>query len=699
MVICFYWKLVFTNQYSYVESPDLAWQVLPWQQFQAAEWHRGVFPLWDPYEWGGQSLIGQAQPGAAYPPNWLLYLFPLRNGWIRQGALHWYYVLIHVMGALFAYLFCRDLKRSRAASFIAALAFTLGGWLGSTDWPQMINGAVWAPLVFLFLFRTLRDEAPWRNAALSGAFLGFSFLSGHHQIPIFMSLACAGLWLYAIFSHGFKPRILIQGMIFGGMLACMAAFQVLPAIEYGKDAVRWVNAAEPVGWNDKVPYLVHAKFGLGPTSILGIVIPGLSGGTNPFLGICIVCLAILGIARSWAESHVRLLLSIAIGGLLFSLASYTIFHGVLYSLIPGVEKARSSAYAIFIFNFAFAILSAYGIDHLPNLKISRIALWTGVSLFAVILLLQSFPGPKGIDLDRTAMVALCALGLAGLAAGFLKPRATVILLAGVVLIELGQSTNYGLQHREVVPNSWLKEMAKNSDIVEFLRKQPGAIRIEADSKIEYSFGDWHGLDAYAGFYASLPVRTNITQGQSHARLMLATNYTVAPKSNHPNQVERFQSATGLKVFENLDAAPRTFVIHDIGDPGPRFGLTMPELHKRTWVTGPAPKVETCSTPDDARLLLRDTNRVLIDATLGCKGMLVLAETFAPGWKAKVDGKSVKLYDPYELLRGVVVEPGHHTVEMYYLPNSVILGGLLTAFGSLVMAFLLRRTWLERNTIA
>src|SRR5579871_7033426 len=58
-------------------------QVLPWYQFQAEAWHRGEFPLWDPHVWGGQPLIGQMQPGAAYPLNWPLFLMPLKKGHIQ----------------------------------------------------------------------------------------------------------------------------------------------------------------------------------------------------------------------------------------------------------------------------------------------------------------------------------------------------------------------------------------------------------------------------------------------------------------------------------------------------------------------------------------------------------------------------------------------------------------------------------------
>ena len=56
---------------------DLAGQVLPWLVVQARQWHQHRIPLWDPYMWAGQPLIGQAQPGAAYPLNWILFLLPL----------------------------------------------------------------------------------------------------------------------------------------------------------------------------------------------------------------------------------------------------------------------------------------------------------------------------------------------------------------------------------------------------------------------------------------------------------------------------------------------------------------------------------------------------------------------------------------------------------------------------------------------
>ena len=159
-------------------------------------------PAWDPNAWTGQPLFGQGQPGAAYPFNWLLFLMPLSKGVISMVVLNWYFVLIRCAAALTAYALCRELKCSRAASILGACVFALGGFVGTTGWPQMVNGAVWAPLVLLFLIRADRGENVVSNSLLCGFFLGFAWLSGHHQAPLFITLAAIALWI----RHRVAPR-------------------------------------------------------------------------------------------------------------------------------------------------------------------------------------------------------------------------------------------------------------------------------------------------------------------------------------------------------------------------------------------------------------------------------------------------------------------------------------------------------------
>src|ERR1700682_2979677 len=369
VTVVIFWKLVLTTQFTWLNSPDLVNQVLPWMQFQAREWHLGHFPMWDPHHWAGQSLIGQAQPGSAYPPNWILFLLPLDLGHVSLINVNLYFVFIHFLAALFCYWLCRDLQISRTASILAGIAFGLGGYVGTTDWPQMINGAIWAPLILLFFLRAARGQSPALNFFVAGGFLGISFLSGHHQIPIFLMLMALGLWIHYFLSM--KGR-LKSYCIFLGVFAVSAfllsAFQLLPAYEYWKLALRWVGAAHPIGWQDRVPYAVHDQHSFNPVSVLGFVVPGLYTHSNPYIGLVVVILALIAILTMWDRPTVRLFAMIGLGGLLFSFGSYSVFHGVLYSLVPAVEKARNPAMAVLIVHIALAVLAAFGLDRMAGVR-------------------------------------------------------------------------------------------------------------------------------------------------------------------------------------------------------------------------------------------------------------------------------------------------------------------------------------------
>jgi len=264
IVAGFYWELTLTRQFDWIWGPDLASQVLPWFQVQARAWNHGTVALWDPYSWAGQPLLGQAQPGTAYPLNWALFALPLRHdGLIRWWALQWYFVVIRFMAMAFCYLLCRDLACSRAASLLAGAVFAFGGFIGETGWPQWTNGALWLPLVFLFLLRAGRGERPLRNAVLSGTFLGAAWLSGHHQAPMFLMLAAAGAWLYFIFRDGHPDWRIARVAALAFVFAILTgALQILPAYEYGHLAKRWVGAPEALSWNQPVPYSVHQTYDL-----------------------------------------------------------------------------------------------------------------------------------------------------------------------------------------------------------------------------------------------------------------------------------------------------------------------------------------------------------------------------------------------------------------------------------------------------
>lgn len=702
VVICigFFWKLVLTSEYSWLDSPDYAYQVLPWYQFQASEWHAGRFPLWDPNHFGGQPLLAQMQPGAAYPLNWLLFLAPLRNGWIRQSYLHWYFVLIHVQAALFCYWLCRDLKRTPGASLLAGLAFGLGGFVGTNQWPQMLNGAVWAPLVLLFFLRAMRGERPVSSSAWSGAFLGIAFLSGHHQIPVFLCVAMTGAWLYYLALDRKRWKLLL---LFGVFLILVAAFQSLPAYEYGKLSVRWAGAENPVGWRDTIPYSVHRQLALPPYSIFGIVIPGIFRNSDPFIGLVALTFALLGIVGAWTERTVRLFAAMALGGLLFATGDHSLLHGVNYALFPLVEKARNASVAIFIFHFGVCVLIAYGVDNYRSISetVLKRAIWILLGFTSVVgLVAAAFQIARTEADSRLGIVVLIGWLLAGILTAWrverISSQAAIGCLTLLLLLDLGNVTNYGLRSQaEVKPLT--KQLSEHSDIAKFLSMQDGPIRFDIEeTELPYNFGDWYGMDHFGGYLASITSNVTRVQGIYRARLMNGVRYHVGSKPTRPDQVEVFAGANGVKVYQQPGAFPHAWTVHEViairsdDHIRPQLGAAGFDPRRQTFVKGIAPELQKCTEGEAVKVLERESNFVSLEASLQCRGMVILADTYFPGWTATVDGKSASIYEAYGFLRGVVVEAGTHRIEMRYRPKSVYWGAALTGIGLLGAALLRAR---------
>ncbi len=685
----FYWKLTLSRQFEWMTGPDLAEQVLPWFHVQAHEWHAGRLPLWDPYLWTGQPLLGQAQPGAAYPLNWVLFLLPLDSGHIAGWALAWYFVVIHLMAAWFAYLLCRDLGRSATASLAAGLVFSLSGYLGNTAWPQMMNGAVWAPLVLLFLFRVARGLRPIPNAALSGMFLGVAFLGGHHQVPIFIALAWAGLWIWILA----RDRRLIVPAALSALFAALAgAMQTLPMYEYGHLAKRWVGASEPLGWGQSVPYFVHAQYDLKAFSLFGIVFPGVKMHYDPFLGIVALSLALFAIAALWRDTRVRVLAAIAGAALLYSLGHNSVFQGFLYGLLPELDKARSPSAAVLVFQCAAAALAAFGIDALCESWTPR-ATWILGGFGALTLVLAQtvlFSNKLVFAADDrvilTGVIALLAAALfnARRREALTSSQANVLLVI-LLLFELGNCAQYNLADRsDRNQMQWLDKIYANADIGEYLRTQPGFQRAEVgQDAFPPNWGAWNGIEMHGGKSAS--VIASVLESEFfglNGRRMYGVAYTIAPSAQADAGDLVFTGASGMKVYRR-DAFPRAWAVHelvrvaDIGAGNIELAKDPGAYRRKAHMFAAPPRVETCAAPDTVQLVQHDADRIMIKADLACDGMVILSDAFYPGWRARVDHRPAEIFQVNGAMRGVAVPRGAHTLTMRYRPVSVYLGAALT----------------------
>jgi hypothetical protein len=494
----FYWKLTISHEWTFLESPDQANMVRPWLDFEAREFHAGRFPLWDPYEWAGHTLIGQVQPGITNPLNWILFAMPLRDGHIPVTTLHWYWVLIHWLGAVFCYVLCRDLEASYTASVLGGCIFALAGFVGHTNWPQILMCSIWIPLVLLFFARVARGRRAPVSAALCGAALGMAFLSGYHVVPTFTAVLLGAMWLVYVALDWRRPARWGHAAIFAAVWLLVSAVQVLPAIEYAKQSLRWAGAPEPLRWGQPVPYDVHAQYSLGWPSVGGIVLPGISLHANPHVGFVAVLLALTTLWYRRRDACVRWFAFVAAGGLLLALGKDFPLYWLIYRFVPMVEKAREPAMAIVICQTGIAVLAALGADVLRRA-------W------------------------RREWVAILALGL--------------------FLVEAVYDAPYLARFDR--PGSYTGLIRGESDIAEFLKSQPGWFRVDFDDNdVPYNFGDLYGIEQFGGVGASLPVRTHRLLGHAETPRLFGIRYRVARQPSDPAQEEVFRSRSGVRVYRD-----------------------------------------------------------------------------------------------------------------------------------------------------
>jgi hypothetical protein len=719
IIVGFYWRVTLTGQYDWMWSPDQATQVLPWFQAQARQWHDHGFPMWDQYLWGGQPLFGQAQPGAAYPLNWLLFWLPLdKAGHIRPLFLDWYFIAIHFMAAVFCYRLCRDLGRSQNASLMAAMIFTFAGYIGSNDWPQMLNGAVWIPLIFLYLLRAGAGKRIVVNGALAGASFGVAWLSGHHQVPMFTSLAFAGAWLYFIFREGrldwLMARAAAVSLVFVGLCG---AFQILPALEYGHLARRWVGAADSVGWSDAVPYYVHEKYGLAPVSFLGVVFPNAHDSIDPFIGIVAVALAALAVAACWKDWRVRLLFAIGVGAMVYALGQLSVFQGVLYAIVPSLDKARSPASATVLFGFAGAVLAAFGFDRwLSETASASVSIWSRRIMLATLgfglltlagCLLVWLVNKMELPGDGTPLtVAFTAVAFAALlyavGSGNLSRRSGGVLAALLLVFDLYQgSTNVRTLAARADSNrdQFMQGMTGNADIAAFLRHQPGIQRTEVPNEAFLpNWGAYHDVPMFGGYLAS--VTTNMMGFEFHrdqAKKLWGVAYQIAVKPSAYASEEVFSGSSGMKVYKQPAAFPRAWAVHKLirvtSDDQTNWYMMerLDDLHDEAVMFDPIPALPPCTiAPADSVELKEDHgSRVSLSVRLSCPAMIVVSDTYFPGWRAYIDGAPAQIYQVNGAMRGIPTPAGVHAVTMRYRPMVVYEGAALTFVGILGAALLAR----------
>jgi hypothetical protein len=170
----------------------------------------------------------------------------------------------------------------------------------------------------------------------------------------------------------------------------------------------------------------------------------------------------------------------------------------------------------------------------------------------------------------------------------------------------------------------------------------------------------------------------------------------------------------MRVYENTAAMPRAFLV-DHARIAPSIGASLAEMIHRPFdprhevvvaadtapeVTARLGSVPSGGTPGTAEVVEHTANRVRVHTSSTGDALLVLTDTYYPGWRAEVDGVEQPLVRGDLLFRVVPVPGGEHDVELRFEPSSVRLGLLISLLALLLavagLAFA-GRSWLRGRT--
>ncbi len=144
----------------------------------------------------------------------------------------------------------------------------------------------------------------------------------------------------------------------------------------------------------------------------------------------------------------------------------------------------------------------------------------------------------------------------------------------------------------------------------------------------------------------------------------------------------YMDAGSVKVYRNRDVLPRAFVVYraEIVDSAAQSldRVTDGAFDFRNRVVleeAPTGWTEPLEVPASAAVQIVDyqANRVRLEVETAAAGLLVLTDTYAPGWKALLDGQPTPLYVANHAFRTVVVPAGSHQIKIVYDPLSFRVG--------------------------
>jgi len=665
VVVLFFHKPLFSAAYTF--PWDFRGVQLPLISVLRDQLRENHFALWNPYSYCGYPIFANIQACFFHPLVFASALISSRLSWLSlQILLEWAVVLQVWVAGVAAYHLFRGFDLRAAPAWTGAVMFETGSYFASrAEHIDSMMAAAWMPLAWLAVWKlAVPNPAVPSSAfklrldwlAMLAAALGLSVWGGFPQatVAVFGSTVMFAL-LLGILGIG-QARVLAWtccGCVLGILLAAAPFIPTTQLTEYSVAKYRadWLGTGGGLFWQSLVSLIAPNHYNIfdisrfhGPGDPTFLYLYSSIGG---------LLLAIVALATRRKRTTALFALLLAFG-MLWMLGDKTVVWRIFYPLLP--EKVRIGIhpeYTYSIFSLAIAGLAAMGLD---SIRIGNLARWAIGLIIAVDLFLVGSGRPmNSSSLQHYPDVTRDAFD--GDARLLGEVRRYVNQSVPPWRIDTFDSTiewTYGAPILQVPIASGISPLALENSIQLRLLLHDGN---------------------RAGWYYPLEKLDSPVLDLMNVRYVL-TRAADIPRFASSPKFRHIASLPGTEVFENTAVLPRFYFVRrarkvsSIAEAHELIEHHRVDLRETAVSDQPIdlPPGDDSSPLGDVIVTRYEPSRIELSLRASRASLLVLSETYYPGWKAWIDEQPTAIHSVDIAMRGVVVPAGAHQLRMEFRPT-------------------------------